>query len=267
MSFFKFNKGKNTIDLKLSDYNEIWSKFCFLDETGNLTNDSEPYFTIGILKMSQPYYLQSKIIYERNKRGFHDEMKFNKLSTNNIGFAKFAIDALFDTRSIGVYSYTTNKKSSYFKDNFNTNQWAAYEKITLKLLDTALAEKEIIILIADHITTPKDIKFEVNTKKNFNNSKNRLAIAGVCRFDSKSNDLLQLIDLIIGAINYDLKLSSKLVSGSKHKIELLEHIKQNLGISTFSQGFRNRDFNIFVEQGFETKKETDSEENEKGLSS
>jgi hypothetical protein len=248
VSFFKFNKEKNTLDLKLSDYNEIWSKFCFLDETGNLTNDLELYFTIDILKMSQPYYLQSKILYERNKRNFHDEMKFNKLSSNNIDFAKFAIDSLFDTKSIGVYSYTTNKKSQYFKDNFNTNQWIAYEKITLKLLDVALAEKEIIILIADHITTPKDIKFEVNTKKNFNSSKNRLALAGVCRFDSKSNDLLQLIDLIIGAINYDLKLSSGLVPGSKYKIELANHIKKNLGISNFSQGFRNRNFSIFVEQ-------------------
>jgi hypothetical protein len=249
MPFFKFNKGKSTPDLKLSDYNEIWSKFCFLDETGNLTNDLDPYFTIGILKMSQPYYLQSKILYERSKRRFYDEMKFNKLSAKNIEFAKFALDALLDTKSIGVYSYTTNKRSKYYKDNFDTNQWTAYEKITLKLLDAALAEKEIIILIADHITTPKDIKFEVNTKKNFNNSKKRLAIAGVCRFDSKANDLLQLIDLIIGAINYDLKLSSGLVLGSKYKIELVNHIKQSLGINTFSQGFRNRNFSIFVEQG------------------
>lgn len=248
MSFFKFNKEKNTTDLKLSDYNEIWSKFCFLDETGNLTNDSDPYFTVGILKMSQPYYLQSKILYERNKRSFHDEMKFNKLSARNIDFAKFAIDALLDTKSISVYSYTTNKQSKYFKDNFNTNQWAAYEKITLKLLDAALSEKEIIILIADHVTTPKDIKFEVNTKKNFNTSKNRLALAGVCRFDSKSNDLLQIIDLIIGAINYDLKYSAGLVSGSAHKIELVKHLKQNLGLSSFSQDFRNRNFSIFVEQ-------------------
>ena len=84
MPFFKFDKEKNTSDLKLSDYNEIWSKFCFLDETGNLTDSLDPYFTIGLLKMSQPFYLQSKILYERNKKDFHDEMKFNKLSIKNI---------------------------------------------------------------------------------------------------------------------------------------------------------------------------------------
>jgi hypothetical protein len=56
MSFFKANKEVKTEDLKLSDYDKIWTKFCFLDETGSLGNSKEPYFTIGIIKMSQPYY-------------------------------------------------------------------------------------------------------------------------------------------------------------------------------------------------------------------
>jgi len=52
MSFFKFNKEIKTEDLKLSDYDQIWTKFCFLDETGSLSNANDPFFTIGILKLS-----------------------------------------------------------------------------------------------------------------------------------------------------------------------------------------------------------------------
>jgi hypothetical protein len=249
--FFKNDKEVQTGDLKLSNYDNIWSKFCFLDETGNLSDLKDPYFTVGILKMSQPYYLQSKVMYERNKLHFHDEMKFNQLSKHNVEFAKFAVGSLFDTKSIGFYSYTTKKDSDYFKKHFNADQWNAYEQITLKLLGAALAEKEILILIADNVTTPKEIKFEVNTKKNFNSSQRRLALAGVCRFDSRSNDLLQIVDLLIGAITYDLKLSQGVVPGSKYKIELVDFLKKNLGVTDFSQGFRNRDFNIFVERGTE----------------
>ncbi len=247
--FFKNNKVVRTEDLKLSDYDNIWTKFCFLDETGNLSDPKDPFFTVGILKMSQPYYLQSRIMYERNKRNFHDEMKFNQLTKHNIEFAKFAIGALFDTKSINFYSYTTKKDSDYFKLHFNSDQWNAYEKITLKLLGVALAEKEILVLIADHVTVPKEIKFEVNTRKNFNLSKKRLALVGVCRFDSRSNDLLQVVDLLIGAITYDLKLSQKIVSGSTYKIELVDFLKKNLGVNKLSDGFRNRNFNIFVEKG------------------
>lgn len=257
--FFKSNKETATEDLKLSNFDSIWTKFCFLDETGNLSDPKDPFFTVGVLKMSQPYYLQSKIMYERNKRNFHDEIKFNKLSKNNIEFAKFIIGALFDTRSIDFYSYTTNKSCRYFQDHFHGDQWVAYEQITLKLLDAALSDNEILMLIADHVTTPKDIKFEVNTKKNFSSGKKRLALAGVCRFDSKSNDLLQVVDLIIGAVTYDLKLSNGVVTGSKYKIELVEFLKQNLGVASFSDGFRNRNFNLFVEK--------DNVDNEKGRSS
>lgn len=247
MSFFKSYKNKNTDDLKLSDYNNIWTKFCFLDETGNLSSEKDPYFTVGIIKMSQPYYLQSKILYERSVKNFHDELKFNTLSKNSIDFAKFTLGAFLDTRSINFYSYTTKKDSWYFKKHFEENQWVAYEKITLKLLDAALSENEILILVADHVTTPRNIKFEVNTKKNFNASKKRLALAGAVRFDSKSNDLLQTVDLLIGCITYDLKLTDKVVPGSKAKIELVEYLKDNLGVQSFTQGFKNRDFNIFVE--------------------
>lgn len=36
--FFKSNKKIKTEDIKLSDYNQIWTKFCFLDESGSLAN-------------------------------------------------------------------------------------------------------------------------------------------------------------------------------------------------------------------------------------
>src|SRR3989344_2740280 len=82
MSFFKFNKDVKTEDLRLSEYDQIWTKFCFLDETGNLNNPTDPFFTVGILKLSQPYYLTNKLQHERSKKNFHDELKFNKLSKN-----------------------------------------------------------------------------------------------------------------------------------------------------------------------------------------
>ena len=109
MSFFRFNKEIKTADLKLSDYEQIWTKFCFLDETGSLNDVNDPFFTVGILKLSQPYYLASKIDYERRKRNFHDEMKFNKLSRNNLKFAKFVVETLFDTRSVNFCSYSVDK--------------------------------------------------------------------------------------------------------------------------------------------------------------
>ena len=248
--------GKNKIKaITLADYKNIWSKFCFLDESGSLCDGSNPFFTIGIIKCSQPYYLYSKLQYQRTKVGFYDEMKFNKTSANNIDFFKFAIDTFLETRSLNFYSYTVDKLGNYFRTHFNSDQWKAYEEISIQLLKDGVLggdvngdDNEIVILIADHITTPKSVKYEVVVKNKINKQKARLAIAGVCRFDSKGNDLLQVVDLIIGAINYDLKLKFKLVKGDKNKILLVKYIKDQLGVQDFVDGYRDRKFNIFVDR-------------------
>jgi len=161
--FDKFlQKDKNGKDMTLGDYKSLWTKFCFLDESGSLNDPKDPFFTVGFIKCSQPYYLQSKLLYERHKKKFYDEMKFNKLSKNNFDFAKFALDSLFATRSLWFQSYSVDKQGGYFNREFSENPWQAYEDISIKVLEASIPENEIFIIIADHITVPKNIRFEVN---------------------------------------------------------------------------------------------------------
>lgn len=243
-----FQKDKKGGNLTLADYKSIWSKFFFLDESGSLSNSTEAFFTVGAIKCSQPYYLQSKIIYERSKRRFYDELKFNKLSDKNFDFAAFAVDAFFVTDSFTFCSYTLDKQGSYFQREFDSNPWQAYEDIAIRLIKSNIAPNEIGIVIADHVTTPRDVRFEVNVKRKINDTLGRLAVAGVSRFDSKSNDLLQVTDLMSGAIAYDLKFKTGVIQrGDKYKRRFLEHFKKNVGVSDFVHGFKNYKFNIFVD--------------------
>ncbi len=244
-------KNKMGKDLTLGDYKSIWTKFCFLDESGSLNNPKDPFFTVGFIKCSQPYFLQNKIFYKRQKRRFFDEMHFNKLSKNNIDFAKFAIDSLFATRSLWFHSYSLDKQGEYFNREFIGDPWQSYEDISIRVLESAIPDNEILIVLADYITTPGDIRFEVNVKRKINEKLKRLAIAGVCRFNSKSNDLLQIADLIVGAINYDLKLSTNIIlRGDKYKRRFLEYFKEMIGLKdkNFIDGFRSHMFNIFVDK-------------------
>lgn len=259
-----FSKEKFGGDLKLSDYQHIWSKFVFLDESGTLDNRTQPLFTVGFIKCSEPYYLANKISYQRNKINFHDEMKFNKLSAHNIEFAKFVIDCFFSTRSLNFYSYTLDKGGNYFSATYSGNHWQAYEDISVKVIKASIAPNEVLIIIADHVTTPKNVRFEVSVKKRLNSELYRLAIAGVCRFDSKSNDLLQMTDLLIGAINYDLKRDLGLIGvGDKYKIELVEHLKFNIGIKSFMSGHKDFNFNIFVDKDLKSRLDFSADLNSK----
>ncbi|MFH1867122.1 MAG: DUF3800 domain-containing protein [Patescibacteria group bacterium] len=248
-----FNTEKKGENLTLGDYRSIWTKFCFLDESGSLSNPKEPFFTVGIIRCSQPYYLQSNILYERSKRRFYDELKFNKLSRINLDFAKFTLDQFLQTKSLGFASYTIDKQGVYFQKTFNSNPWQAYEDVSIRLLESNISQNEIHIIIADHVTAPKDVRFEVNVKRKINDKLGRLGIAGVARFDSRSNDILQLVDLLIGAVTYDLKFATHLVSkGDKHKRRFLEYFKEKIGADSFLKGFRKNDdnnsFNIFMDK-------------------
>lgn len=249
-------------DLSLGDYKNIWTKFCFLDETGSLSARQQPLFTVGILKLTQPYYLYNKIQYERSVRHFYDEMKFNLLSKKNIDFAKFVIESVLEARSLCFYSYSLDKEGDYFQRTFGSDPWQAYEDISLRLLDSALSPNEILILIADHVTTPKNIRYEVSVKKRMNDKYKKLVLAGVSRFDSRGNDLLQVVDLLIGIVSYDLKMEYGLVeTPSKYKKELVDFFKQQIGVKSFCEGFRSRSFNIFVDKDSKNRKK------ERGLSS
>lgn len=242
-------------NLTLEDYKQIWTKFCFLDETGSLSAKQQPLFTVGILKLTQPYYLYNKIQYERSVRHFYDEMKFNLLGKKNIEFAKFVVESVLEARSLSFYSYTLDKEGEYFRKTFGDDPWQAYEDISLRLLDSTLSPNEILILIADHITTPKNIRYEVSVKKRMNDKHKRLVLAGVARFDSRGNDLLQVVDLLIGIVSYDLKMEYGLVeTPSKYKKELVDFFKQQVGIRNFCEGFRNRSFNIFVDKDSRNRK-------------
>lgn len=258
----------NTNNLTLADYKKIWTKFCFLDESGSLNDSKVPFFTVGLLKCTQPYYLYSALLYERNKRQFHDELKFNKMSKNKLEFSKFAMESFLNTKSIHFYSYSIDKSGDYFKREFNSNPWIAYEQLSIRLIEAALAPNEILIVMADHVTTPKDIRYEVNVKRRINDKEKRLAIAGVCRLDSKSNDLFQVVDLFIGAINYDLKKETGIIGkGDKYKLKFLEFFKGNLGAKNFMEGFKNYQFNIFIDKNIRQRLPLNFAQNEKKPSS
>lgn len=232
-------------NLKISDYKQIWTPFCFLDESGTLDIRTQPYFSVGMIKCSQPYYLQQKIRYIRESNGFWWELKFNDLNKAKLNVAYQILDAFFNTHSISFSSYSIDKRSDYFKNEFKSDPFFAYEQVARHLLEGNLRKNEILIVLADNVITPKRSQFEVNIKNQINAKFCRLAIAGVCRLDSRTNDLLQLTDLLTGSINYELLEKEGLHNQSSvAKLAFVKEFKAGLGTDDLTKDFRNFSFNI-----------------------
>ncbi|MBU0999192.1 DUF3800 domain-containing protein [Patescibacteria group bacterium] len=231
--------------LKLSDYKQIWSPFCFLDESGNLGIKNQPFFTVGMIKCSQPYFLQKAIRNIREKHNYWWEIKFNGLNKVKLKTAEAVIDAFFETQSVKFSSYSLDKRCEYFQKEFHSDPFIAYEQIAKQLIKGNLGKNEILIVLADDLISPKQVKFEVDIKNQINNEFKRLAIAGVCRIDSRANDLLQLTDLLIGSINYELLLKDGVIpKASKNKAKFIKRLKENLGVKNLTSDIRNYKCNI-----------------------
>jgi len=74
----------------------------------------------------------------------------------------------------------------------------------------------------------------------------RKAVAGVCRMRSSGIDLLQLVDLLLGAVVYEYKIDTG-ATGTKTyrpKVQLLEYIKEKAGVESFVGGYRDGRINV-----------------------
>ena len=158
---------------------------------------------------------------------------------------KEIVEAVFETPGIYFSCIVINKENIKFEEDFDSNPYKAYENFTEVLLKKSIDENEILTVLADFVTTPRDIRFEVDVKHNLNESLRRLAVGGIHRVDSKGVNIIQIVDLFIGAVVYCYKKDLKLVSGDKNKMKVLNLILNKLQRKNFVGGVSTKRFKVF----------------------
>ena len=95
-------------------------------------------------------------------------------------------------------------------------------------------------------STPPEEAFEENVRDWVNARCGRPAVAGVLRLRSTGSDLLQLVDILLGAVVYEHKADRGLVplTKGKPKVDLLAYVKERAAVPTFLGGFRDARFNV-----------------------
>jgi len=219
--------------------------FCFLDETGLLNRKEDRFFALGMIKCHSPHNLYLKIKNLKDKIHFYDEIKWNKVGKKNYPVMKDVLKFFIDSRGFYFDCVILDKKKMDFKTHFQENFWNVYEYFTRLLIKGNTGKDEGICILADYYPCPDETNFESNIKNKINKEFNRQAIFGVCRMDSKGSEMLQLTDLVMGAILYEFKIQEALIiKPSKYKQDLLKYFKKISGVKSFHPEFRNNKFNI-----------------------
>jgi hypothetical protein len=223
--------------------------FMFLDETGTLGGERDPFFAVGLLHTEEPYELLRPIQRIRDQQSFYDEIKWNKVSNKNLPILQDVISIVL-SRPCRFHVFLADKQKHDIIGRFG-GQFKAYEWLARQLVIGTVRPNEVVWVIADEYSTPPRVTFEENVRDYVNRKLDRTAVAGVCRMRSGGVDLLQVIDLLLGAIVYEYKAEIGAVkSGSyKPKTLLLEHLKKEAGIATFLGGYRDDRLQVEVYHG------------------
>lgn len=214
-------------------FKDIKTCFCFLDETGLLYSARDKFFALGIIKCREPQKLYSQIRKIRQRFKYDHEIKWAGLDRRirfDIAREFFNVFLLEDAKFNCII---LNKEELDFQKHFQNNLYKVYQSFSVALLKLIIGKKpeEVIILLADDYFTPDSENLESAIKGIINDHYKKFIIAGVCQINSKSSDLLQITDLILGAILYDLKKQKGLIDDQNtYKRKFLNFLYQKLKI-------------------------------------
>lgn len=183
----------------------------YLDESGVINRDR--YFGIGCLKVVDDAGLRRSLRGHRQRLECFEEIHWARLDKagsqrhSAYELASASIDAFFDLDGVSFCCTVADREEGDITAGYKS-AWKAYEGLAARVLNDAIGPSELVSVVADHVDTPRHVRFEDDVKKGVNGSRQRLAVTTITRAHSHAVDGLQLADLLLGATMFDFRQGS-----------------------------------------------------------
>jgi hypothetical protein len=210
----------------------------YLDESGVINRDR--FFSIGCLKVVDDAALRRSLHGHRQRLECFDEIHwsaFNKASAargSSFDLAVAAIESFFELDGASFCCAVADRQNGDLVGSYRSS-WKAYEALSVQALDRSVGSEEVVSVVADHVDTPSDIRFEDEVKKELNRSRRRLAITTLTRAHSHAMEGLQLADLLLGAAMFDFRqgVAPDRGSADSQKAQLCGYLLDRCGVPSF----------------------------------
>jgi|ERR1035437_5378100 hypothetical protein len=218
--------------------NKTFNIYC--DESCHIEHDHKRYMLLGCVSVA---YNQLKRHTERinaikSKYNFYGEIKWTGVSSSMHLFYKDLLDYFFDTdiRFRAVVVDKTQIKNDKFNQDFDTFYYKMYYQLLIHRKNTEYSYN-VYLDIKDTLSSNK-----VNKLKEILNTKYGV-FRNVQNIHSKESIMMQLADLLMGAISYELNNDEKKVLAKQQIIEKIkQQSKQNLNTSS---NYTEKKLNLF----------------------
>jgi len=217
----------------------------FLDETGSISRDR--FFSVGCLVLPEPSVVLRRIQKLRDVHHWYVEMKWVDVTETSYPLYRDALEIV--SGADARYACLVADRDAADPVVRFGSTWSAYEGLATQLLVAASRPRELISVLADNYSTPDDVVFEVDVRRDVNLRLGRLALVSVCRLDSRSSDGLQLVDALTGAVTFEDRQAAGLAGRRSAKARLAEDLRRFHGVTSLVGGFRSARLNVDVYRG------------------
>lgn len=210
----------------------------FVDESGSRATASK-FFVVAAIKVRNPGQLARAIRDVRDRTGFDRELKFAEINRRTIPVYHEIIRVLHESDSTLAATVVRGDVHNPFRQRPDT--WRVHAEITSQLLVGCINRRELVGVLIDGISTPVGCSLE-DTVRNLTNQwlRNTSVVSAVC-LDSHTNDLLQVADLVAGAILHERRLAAgppRATVSNKGKVAL--HLGLTFGRAGLNDGRDSR---------------------------
>ena len=221
----------------------------YCEESCHLPNDKSEVMVLGAIwcpnEKRKEIFVRVREI--KAKYGFKPdfEIKWNKVSLSKVDFYMELINYFFDDDDLHFRVLVVPNKKELNHEAFNQDHDTFYYKMYFDLLKVILSPNfsyNIYIDIKDTKSQTKVLKLKDVLRNNHYDYKKKI-IRDIQQVQSHEVEILQLTDLLIGAMSY----IHRGLTTNQGKIMLIERIKSRSGYTLkHSTLYKEEKFNIFI---------------------
>lgn len=222
--------------------NRTYNFYC--DESTHLPNDSQPYMLLGYISVPYPQIKQVKkdIRAIATKHNFRGELKWTNVHEATLAMYQELVDYFFTVSDLNFRAIIVDKSQIRDKDNGQR-----YEDFYFKMYYQLIPHQLDLTFTCNLFFDIKDTCSHKKLAKLKDILSNTTPIR-TCQFvRSHEVVLLQLTDVLMGAVNYHLRVKSGHLEGrNTAKSKLIAKIQKKSNCSLECTSYKSaRKFNLF----------------------
>jgi hypothetical protein len=176
-------------------------RFVYQDESGEAGHSSHRNFVVGLLRVRDRGPIWAAIAGVRQREKFLNEMHFSKLSPFRERVYIEVFRAVRKVQREFVFSAIVVRNNLIDISRFSGKRHLAYNFFTKLLLQNRAIGIENAIILTDAKQRIKEDNFFDYLQSDINMTLSRTVIRKIESIDSKSDDVMQLTDLLVGCAN------------------------------------------------------------------